>query len=639
MKTTYRFVSIFFLTLILCAGSTHAQWVTQVNPLGSGENAMLGKIQFVSSAEGWAACSHSGALLHTTDAGNNWAVVNPFPDETTGNLSDPAKSMSWVNTSHGWAIKTYYSSGTNEESLSSCAQGAVIYHTVDGGTSWTKLALPKYIEPVTYQADNLVGNWKIHALTAKNPQKTTSASCWIVADGSVSQGMLSINGTKSDGNQFSRIMPIGVSSTGKVSVENSEVGFMSSDKNLIAITGYENDDAPALYIMQKQISSQTYNTSDLAGNWQLLGLSAGNSTGQLSGKLSAALTGDASGNLTGILKNGNGTSSISTQASISSTGVISGLTSTGSNANGFMSADKNTIFLTITGTDGTYNLFVFQKRVTGTNYSTADMTGCWQLHAVVADNISDQEPFSSWLKGTFYIKSDGSYTVSNMVVNESTMDEKSGSLSLTSDGYLSGFGPFNDGTGYLSIDKNFCVLTNTDGSGGFSFALLQRDRTICGDMGLQIQFTDEKNGWCSIYNAIYNNFSILKTTDGGTNWVKLTSAGNAVGGPYHFVDANNGWMIGSTDISEGNLANIYHTTNGGQSWSLQASNIGKANDLCFTDLSHGWVVGKNGLVLKTTDGGSTWIPVTNTNQDATANFKTVFFLNANTGWFGSEGSD
>ena len=93
MKTTNRFVSIFFLTLILCAGSTHAQWVTQVNPLGTGENAMLGKIQFVSSIEGWAACGHSGALLHTTDAGNNWAVVNPFPDETTGNLSDPAKSM------------------------------------------------------------------------------------------------------------------------------------------------------------------------------------------------------------------------------------------------------------------------------------------------------------------------------------------------------------------------------------------------------------------------------------------------------------------------------------------------------------------------------------------------------------------
>lgn len=75
-------------------------WIAQTNPLGFGDTSMIGKVQFVSLTEGWISCGNGG-LLHTTNAGEVWNFINPFPDDTVGRMSDPAVSMSWVGTTHG----------------------------------------------------------------------------------------------------------------------------------------------------------------------------------------------------------------------------------------------------------------------------------------------------------------------------------------------------------------------------------------------------------------------------------------------------------------------------------------------------------------------------------------------------------
>lgn len=105
-------------------------WILQTNPLGTGENAMIGKVQFVSATEGWISGSR-GDLLHTTDAGNNWTVVTPFPSDTVSSSSDPAVSMTWVNQSHGWKINSIGADFGN-------TNGAVIHRTTDGGSTWQK---------------------------------------------------------------------------------------------------------------------------------------------------------------------------------------------------------------------------------------------------------------------------------------------------------------------------------------------------------------------------------------------------------------------------------------------------------------------------------------------------------------------
>jgi photosystem II stability/assembly factor-like uncharacterized protein len=53
------------------------------------------------------------------------------------------------------------------------------------------------------------------------------------------------------------------------------------------------------------------------------------------------------------------------------------------------------------------------------------------------------------------------------------------------------------------------------------------------------------------------------------------------------------------------------------------------NDISFTDEYNGWIVGADGIILHTTDGGTTWLPQT---SEITGELKGVCFIDANTGW-------
>lgn len=123
---------ILFLLITALINSTFAQtgWVSQLNSLGVGDTAILGKVQFVSPTEGWIS-GGVGDLLHTTDSGANWTVVTPFPNDSVWCSSDPAVSMSWVNQTHGWKINSYGPQYGN-------SYGVVIHKTTDGGNTWQK---------------------------------------------------------------------------------------------------------------------------------------------------------------------------------------------------------------------------------------------------------------------------------------------------------------------------------------------------------------------------------------------------------------------------------------------------------------------------------------------------------------------
>lgn len=125
---------------------------------------------------------------------------------------------------------------------------------------------------------------------------------------------------------------------------------------------------------------------------------------------------------------------------------------------------------------------------------------------------------------------------------------------------------------------------------------------------------------------------VLKTTNGGVNWnsipfpdsttIKLRSCS--------FVDENTGWIVGS----EGK---IYKTINGGSTWNEQTSNSNRMlTKVKFISSLTGWIIGGENdgnsyLVLKTIDGGNTW-------QDysfGTENYaiKNLCFIDSLTGWF------
>ncbi len=157
--------------------------------------------------------------------------------------------------------------------------------------------------------------------------------------------------------------------------------------------------------------------------------------------------------------------------------------------------------------------------------------------------------------------------------------------------------------------------------------------TRVGDAGLEVQFADENTGWALIYNLDSATALFQKSIDGGKSWATAT---HDTVGIFCFVDTRSGWSIKNT-ASEDSSMWINHTTDGGVHWYTQYKDIsaGGFNAIQFTDSSNGWVVGGEGKILKTTDGGTTWLKVTNTGIAPQSNSKCLFFLNADTGWIGT----
>ncbi|MFC2130820.1 YCF48-related protein [Bacteroidota bacterium] len=146
---------------------------------------------------------------------------------------------------------------------------------------------------------------------------------------------------------------------------------------------------------------------------------------------------------------------------------------------------------------------------------------------------------------------------------------------------------------------------------------------------LKVFFVDQSTGYASGY------YNALKTFDGGVTWEEIElpfdSLTNSYGSvSFYFTDANNGWITNSGHREKEN--NIYHTNDGGNSWTEQEHNaIGSLNDVFFINSLEGWIVGSAGTILHTIDGGNLWsFQFNKTNGD----FKKVCFVTNLIGWAG-----
>ncbi|MDD5185580.1 MAG: T9SS type A sorting domain-containing protein [Paludibacter sp.] len=617
MKKLYLITIFTSIFIFINIEPTFAQWTTQTSPLGL---EILGKMQFVSATEGWIACGNSGNLLHTTNAGAQWNVVTPFPADTSmSNPSDVGLTMSWPNATHGWAIKTY---GNLDN-----PNGATMYQTANGGTDWTKKDFPKLVASVTYSAADLVGTWQVHALFVDNPNDANVFNGWAYGSTTIAADLSSSYTTTNNQGQtstHSSTTPFNITSKGRFTVPGTDMdGFMSADKNLMIITQTDGSGGYNLIIWQKVNPSIVYTTADMQGTWELHSIQTQPHASWIYGTTVM----DATGNGTTTVTTANGPFSQGFSGTMSSTGTI---TSAGSDYNGFMSADKQTIFITQSGDGGVCNLSIMQKRQNTISYSAADMTGIWQVHAVSIGSSS-----SAWLHCQYKINSTGSVSVSNIMHNNELVSDMTSSISIAADGILTGFSPSTDADGFLSIDKTLGINTLTDGSGAYYLGVLQKDLSVNGDVGMQVQFADNNTGWASVYNSLYGYFLLYKTTNGGTDWNVINGVTNPVGGFYYFVDALNGWMFGASASTIGSNYDILHTTDGGLSWTTQVTNVGSVKAIYFSDVLHGWIVGRNALLMRTTDGGAHWTTLSNTNQNQEAQFRSVYALNANVCYFGS----
>ncbi|HEY3295433.1 MAG TPA: YCF48-related protein [bacterium] len=102
--------------------------------------------------------------------------------------------------------------------------------------------------------------------------------------------------------------------------------------------------------------------------------------------------------------------------------------------------------------------------------------------------------------------------------------------------------------------------------------------------------------------AVAEGGTILASVDSGTHWSRACGGLVLCDGipEMCFSDARHGWIAAGP--------NLLYTTNGGQEWNTQTVNdtVHGMGGITFTDSLHGWIVVGDGAILKTVDGGATW---------------------------------
>lgn len=165
----------------------------------------------------------------------------------------------------------------------------------------------------------------------------------------------------------------------------------------------------------------------------------------------------------------------------------------------------------------------------------------------------------------------------------------------------------NEDNGYLVAGRK--MFKTTDGGRSWQeFRPLKDNKALNGTPDfLSVRFTGKKEGFItgSLFKVVkgeevITDSLVLKTTDGGENWIRLTIPFKQEIIHLDFVNDNYGWMVG-----DGGL--ILFTSDGGKNWEKQNSGTDLAlYNVDFRDKSEGYAVGKKGIILRTEDGGKNW---------------------------------
>lgn len=171
-----------------------------------------------------------------------------------------------------------------------------------------------------------------------------------------------------------------------------------------------------------------------------------------------------------------------------------------------------------------------------------------------------------------------------------------------------------------------------------------------GDNGVILKSEDWGNNWSSINSGTQNNLNhikfvseqvgyilgaynnvFLKTENGGTNWLPLDLPDLTY--PY----ASNSFFVNEqTGIVIGGDGKILKTTDGGRNWTTKDGGSGNFKSVFFLNEQVGFICGQSNKLIKTIDGGENW---TNINMDAAGynvSFNDIWFTNELTGYLLAE---
>ena len=162
-----------------------------------------------------------------------------------------------------------------------------------------------------------------------------------------------------------------------------------------------------------------------------------------------------------------------------------------------------------------------------------------------------------------------------------------------------------DGDHAIVIGYGGKILSTSDGGFTWTQTNAGLNRAL-----YRVRFVDANNGWISGQEGL-----LLHTTDGGKTWERQKSGTDVYLFSLYFIDAQHGYAVGDKSI-------LLETRDGGANWAMHkiisasakelsaeeavASQDPVLYDVQFLDANTGWVVGEFGKIYHTTDGGQTW---------------------------------
>ncbi len=203
-------------------------------------------------------------------------------------------------------------------------------------------------------------------------------------------------------------------------------------------------------------------------------------------------------------------------------------------------------------------------------------------------------------------------------------------LSITSGASGVGTGPVNYSvaanltnatrTGTLTIAGKTFTITQT--GCGFSLATSTQSFISSGGTGSIKVSTISGCAWTATSNA---------------SWLTITAGANGSGdGEVKYsvaTDPANGSRTGTLTIA-GQLFTVLQGTQASGWVQVESGTTNDLRGVHFLNESTGWVAGLNATLLRTANGGTNWIAVSNTGAPAFSGFLTARMVNANSIWVG-----
>lgn len=151
---------------------------------------------------------------------------------------------------------------------------------------------------------------------------------------------------------------------------------------------------------------------------------------------------------------------------------------------------------------------------------------------------------------------------------------------------------------------------------------------------LDLSFISNQIGWVCGKGGL-----IIHTIDGGDTWTAQVSGVTKDLHGISFVNTISGW-------SAGDSGTIIATNDGGVNWRAETSGVtSNLKDIFFVDVSYGWAVGDNGIILNKGGAATTakWIVGASAKADwfqqtshTTSNLIKLIFINRNIGYIVGE---